>query len=49
MLKELYPKGNYVIVGETFENNKKEAIDTINLAKKDLNVNSMFFYAYDMF
>ena len=38
MLKELYPKGNYTIVGETFEKNKKEATSTINIAKKDLNV-----------
>ena len=50
MLKELYPKGNYTLVGEAFENNKKEKIDTINLAKKDLIVseygkNSKILYA----
>ncbi len=38
MLKEMYPKGNYVLVGETFENNKKDEIDTLYLAKKELRV-----------
>ena len=50
MLKEIYPKGNYVLVGETFENNKKEKINTIVLAKKELIVseygkNSKILYA----
>ena len=36
MLKELYPGGNYSIVGETFENNNKKKIDTINIAEKEL-------------
>ena len=37
-LKELYPSGNYSLVGETFEKNKKEAKDTIVLGRKKLNV-----------
>jgi len=50
MLKELHPNGNYILVGETFENNKKEEIDTISIAKKDLKVskygdNSKIIYA----
>lgn len=35
-LNELYSSGNYTIVGETFENNKKKEIDKIFLGKKQL-------------
>ena len=35
-MKDLYPNGNYVIVGETFQNNKNEEIDKIVIADKEL-------------
>ena len=35
-MKELYPDGNYKIVGETFEKNKKKEIDRINIADREL-------------
>ena len=38
MIKELYPSGNYSIVGETFENNEKRVIDTVIIGRKKLNV-----------
>lgn len=38
MLKDLYHNGDYSIVGETFEDNQKKAIDTIVLGRKKLNV-----------
>lgn len=37
-IKELYPNGNYKIVGETFEKNKKRNKDIIEIANKKLNV-----------
>lgn len=36
MLDELYPNNTYILVGETFEDNKKEQIDTIVLSQKEL-------------
>lgn len=36
MINELHPNHDYLIVGETFEKNKKEKIDTIILGQKEL-------------
>ena len=36
MLKDLYPNGNYIIAGETFEKNKKKEIDKVTIGKKEL-------------
>lgn len=35
-MKDLYPSGNYKIIGETKENNKKDEIDKIVLVDKEL-------------
>ena len=35
-INDLYPDGNFEIVGETFENNKKDKIDKIKIAQKEL-------------
>lgn len=40
-LKKQYPKGNYYIVGETFEHNQKEKIATIMLGGKILPVSDL--------
>lgn len=37
-IQKLYPNGNYKIVGETFEKNKKTSKDIIEIANKKLNV-----------
>lgn len=37
-IKNLYPDGNYKIVGETFEKNKKKKEDIIEIANKELTV-----------
>lgn len=35
-MMELYPDGNYNIIGETYENNKKNEIDKVIIANKEL-------------
>ena len=37
-MKDMYPDGNYNVIGETILNNKKDKIDEIVLGKVALNV-----------